>query len=147
MDSPTPSSPARRRSSARPSRAKSNGTYGAEVLLDGYGADVTLKVSVVAGDESIHVDYTRPIRNPNRGCVHQLPHKLPLCAFAFYALKCLLDPDTPNNEGCITPVTDEAPSGSILNPESWAAGNSRNVIGHVIPSLIFRALEGIARIK
>ena len=26
-------------------------------MLDGYDADVTLKVAVVVGDESIHVDY------------------------------------------------------------------------------------------
>ncbi len=39
-----------------------------------------------------------------------------------YALKCLLDPDTPNNEGCTVPFTDDAPLGSILNPEPWTAG-------------------------
>ena len=41
------------------------------------------------------------------------------------------------------PITDEAPDGSILNPNAWTAGNSRNLIGHVIPSLIFKALEGV----
>jgi N-methylhydantoinase B len=122
-------------------RAWPNGTYGAEVLLDGYGADVKLKVSVIVKDDSIHVDYagtSDQIADSSINCRTNYRY-----AHSVYALKCLLDPDTPNNEGCITPITDEAPKGSILNPESWAAGNSRNVIGHVIPSLIFKALEGV----
>lgn len=117
-----------------------NGTYSAEVLLDGYDTDVTLKASVIVRDDSIHVDYS--------GTSEQILHSINCrtnyrYAHSVYALKCLLDPDTPNNEGCITPITDEAPLGSILNPEQWTAGNSRNLIGHVIPSLIFRALEGV----
>jgi len=117
-----------------------NGTYSAEVLLDGYDTDVTLKAAVIVRDDSIHVDYT--------GTSEQILHSINCrtnyrYAHSVYALKCLLDPDTPNNEGCITPITDEAPLGSILNPEEWTAGNSRNLIGHVIPSLIFRALEGV----
>jgi N-methylhydantoinase B len=117
-----------------------NGTYTAEVLLDGYDTDVTLKASVIVRDDSIHVDYA--------GTSDQVLHSINCrtnyrYAHSVYALKCLLDPDTPNNEGCITPITDEAPLGSILNPQQWTAGNSRNLIGHVIPSLIFRALEGV----
>lgn len=117
-----------------------NGTYSAEVLLDGYDTDVTLKASVIVRDDSIHVDYA--------GTSEQILHSINCrtnyrFAHSVYALKCLLDPDTPNNEGCITPITDEAPLGSILNPEEWTAGNSRNLIGHVIPSLIFKALEGV----
>lgn len=117
-----------------------NGTYSAEVLLDGYDTDVTLKASVIVRDDSIHIDYA--------GTSEQILHSINCrtnyrFAHSVYALKCLLDPDTPNNEGCITPITDEAPLGSILNPEQWTAGNSRNLIGHVIPSLIFKALEGV----
>jgi N-methylhydantoinase B len=117
-----------------------NGTYRAEVLLDGYDTDVTLKAAVIVRDDSIHVDYA--------GTSEQILHSINCrtnyrYAHSVYALKCLLDPDTPNNEGCITPITDEAPLGSILNPEEWTAGNSRNLIGHVIPSLIFKALEGV----
>ncbi len=117
-----------------------NGTYSAEVLLDGYDTDVTLKTAVIVRDDSIHVDYA--------GTSEQILHSINCrtnyrYAHSVYALKCLLDPDTPNNEGCITPITDEAPLGSILNPEEWTAGNSRNLIGHVIPSLIFKALEGV----
>jgi N-methylhydantoinase B len=117
-----------------------NGTYSAEVLLDGYDADVKLKASVIVRDDSVHLDYA--------GSSDQVLHSINCrtnyrYAHSVYALKCLLDPDTPNNEGCITPITDEAPLGSILNPQQWTAGNSRNLVGHVIPSLIFKALESV----
>lgn len=117
-----------------------NGTYRAEVLLDGYDTDVKLCAAVIVRDDSIHVDYT--------GTSDQVLHSINCrtnyrYAHSVYALKCLLDPETPNNEGCIVPVTDEAPLGSILNPQQWTAGNSRNLIGHVIPSLIFKALEKV----
>lgn len=117
-----------------------NGTYRAEVLLDGYDTDVKLCAAVIVRDDSIHVDYT--------GTSNQVLHSINCrtnyrYAHSVYALKCLLDPETPNNEGCIVPVTDEAPLGSILNPQQWTAGNSRNLIGHVIPSLIFKALEKV----
>src|SRR6266478_1232698 len=96
-----------------------NGTYSAEVLLDGYDTDVKLKAAVIVKDDSIHVDYA--------GSSDQVLHSINCrtnyrYAHSVYALKCLLDPDTPNNEGCITPITDEAPEGSILNPNAWTAG-------------------------
>jgi N-methylhydantoinase B len=117
-----------------------NGSYSAEMLLDGYETDIKLKATVIVKDDSIHVDYT--------GTSDQVLHSINCrtnyrYAHSVYALKCLLDPDTPNNEGCITPITDDAPLGSILNPEQWTAGNSRNLIGHAIPSLIFKALENV----
>ncbi len=122
-------------------RAWPKGSFSAETTLDGYGEDITLRATVKVSEESIHVDYA--------GTSPQILHSINCrtnyrYAHTVYALKCLLDPDTPNNEGCIVPITDEAPVGSILNPEAWTAGNSRNLVGHVIPSLIFKALQNVA---
>ncbi|MDJ1164163.1 hydantoinase B/oxoprolinase family protein [Burkholderia gladioli pv. gladioli] len=117
-----------------------NGKYGAEVMLDGFEKDVQLKVSVEIRDESIHIDYDGTSPEVARG-INVMPHYR--VAHSVYALKCLLDPDTPNNEGCMLPITDEAPAGCILNPGRTAAGSARNLIGHVIPSLIFRALQDV----
>ena len=47
MGSPTPSSPRSEAQIRKAIRAWPNGTYGAEVLLDGYDADVKLKVAVI----------------------------------------------------------------------------------------------------
>ncbi|SLN63305.1 Acetophenone carboxylase delta subunit [Aquimixticola soesokkakensis] len=118
-----------------------NGTYTSEVTLDGYSPLIVLKAAVTVEDDKIHVDYAgssdQVLNSINCRTNYRYAHTA-------YALKCLLDPDTPNNEGCITPFTDEAPFGSILNPQPWTAGNSRNLIGHVIPSMIFKALENVA---
>lgn len=118
-----------------------NGTYRSEVTLDGYSPPVVLEAEVTVNDDSIHVDYAgssdQVLNSINCRTNYRYAHTA-------YALKCLLDPETPNNEGCIVPFTDEAPLGSILNPQPWTAGNSRNLIGHVIPSMIFKALETVA---
>src|SRR5207244_13093183 len=37
-----------------------NGTYGAEVLLDGYDSDVKLKAAVIRRDDAIRADYAGP---------------------------------------------------------------------------------------
>lgn len=116
------------------------GSYKAEVMLDGFETDVKLCVDVQVRKDSIHVDYTGTSPEVARG-INVVPHYR--VAHTVYALKCLLDPDTPNNEGCMLPITDDAPLGSILNPHPHAAGAARNLIGHVIPSLIFRALQGV----
>ncbi len=116
------------------------GRYKAQVTIDGFESDVTLCVEVQVRADSIHVDYAGSSPEVARG-INVVPHYR--VAHTVYALKCLLDPDTPNNEGCLLAITDEAPLGSILNPRPHAAGAARNLVGHVIPSLIFRALQGV----
>lgn len=116
------------------------GSYKAEVMLDGFETEVKLCVDVQVRKDSIHVDYTGTSPEVARG-INVVPHYR--VAHTVYALKCLLDPDTPNNEGCMLPITDDAPLGCILNPHPHAAGAARNLIGHVIPSLIFRALQDV----
>jgi N-methylhydantoinase B len=105
-----------------------------------FDREVKLCAAVTVNDDSVHVDYAgsseQVLFSINCRANYRYAHTV-------YALKCLLDPDTPNNQGCIVPITDEAPRGTILNPFPWAAGNSRNLIGHAIPSLIFKALEAV----
>ncbi len=117
-----------------------NGVYRAEMALDGVGEDVILKVAVHVMDDTIHVDYAGTSAEVEAG-INVAPHYR--IAHSLYALKCLLDPGSPNNEGCAIPCTDAAPEGSILNPRPTAAGAARNLVGHAIPSLIFRAMADI----
>ncbi len=121
-------------------RALPNGIYSAQMLLDGIDADITLHAAVHVHDDSIHVDYAGTSPEVPNG-INVMPHYR--IAHTLYALKCLLDPGSPNNEGCTLPCTDEAPEGSILNPHPTAAGAARNLVGHTIPSLIFRALAEV----
>jgi len=96
-----------------------NGSYKADMTIDGFETDVKLCVSVEVRDDSIHVDYTGTSPEVARG-INVVPHYR--VAHSVYALKCLLDPETPNNEGCMVALTDSAPAGSILNPRPHAAG-------------------------
>lgn len=78
-------------------------TCRAEVRLDGFDADVVLKAGVVVRDDAIHVDYTGTSPEVPYG-INVMPHYR--IAHSAYALKCLLDPETPNNAGCFKPITD-----------------------------------------
>ena len=118
-------------------RALPDGQYGAEVSLDGFDEEVRIRNAVEISGDRIHVDYTGTTGQVPYG-INVMPHYRR--AHALYAVKCLVDPHTPNNEGCFEPITDSAPEGCILNPLPPAACNARNLIGHLIPRGIFRAL-------
>jgi N-methylhydantoinase B len=118
-----------------------NGSHSAEVRLDGFDAEVVLRVTVEVRDDAIHVDYAGSSPQAPFG-INVMPNYR--YAHTAYALKCLLDPETPNNDGCLRPITDEAPLGSLFNPRPPAPGSGRNLIGHAIPSAIFKALERVA---
>ena len=64
-------------------------------------------------------------------------------AYACYAIKCLLDPDAPNNAGTLAPITVSAPEGCILNATPPAPVWGRHLSGHYVPPAIFGALAQI----
>jgi N-methylhydantoinase B len=61
-------------------------------------------------------------------------------AYSAYALKALLAPWVPNNEGSFAAMSVTAPEGSILNPSRPAPCGARGMIGHLLPPAIFGAL-------
>jgi N-methylhydantoinase B len=61
-------------------------------------------------------------------------------AYSTYALKCVLSPDIPNNEGSFRPISIAAPEGCFLNPEYPAAVEARATVGHYCTSAIFNTL-------
>jgi len=62
-------------------------------------------------------------------------------AYVVYALKCLLAPRLPFNEGVLRPIRLEAPKGSVVNSTYPAAGAARNLVGHYIPMLVINAMK------
>ena len=101
-----------------------------------------LKVAVIVRDDSIHVDYAGT-SDQVADAVNQLPHELPLRP---HRLRAEMPARSRHAEQRGLHRADHrrgAARARILNPQPWAAGNSRNLIGHVIPSLIFKALEGV----
>jgi N-methylhydantoinase B len=67
------------------------------------------------------------------------------------AIRCYLDPNIPNNEGCFAPITITAPEGTIVNPRRGAAVAGRSpmisrvvdvVMGCMAKALPHRAIAG-----
>lgn len=118
-------------------RALPNGVYPARQFADGMGTPVLLNATVTVEDERVVVDY--------EGTSEEVRAALNVAycythAFTVYALKCLLDPDSPNNEGSFRSLEVKAPLGSILNHRFPLSGGNRATVGHYLPALVFQAL-------
>jgi N-methylhydantoinase B/oxoprolinase/acetone carboxylase alpha subunit len=55
-------------------------------------------------------------------------------------LKCVLDPESPNNDGSQRAIRLIAPEGSIVNHVWPYSGGNRALVGHYLPALVLRAL-------
>jgi N-methylhydantoinase B len=113
-----------------------DGVYRNTIDIEGFDESVTLACSItVAGDDLI-IDYEGTGPSVSRGinCALNITS-----AWTYFALKCLMAGDIPNNQGFLAPVSITAPEGCILNarPPSPTAG--RHLVVHFIPSLIFGA--------
>src|SRR5439155_28280 len=53
-------------------------------------------------------------------------------AYTVYALKCVLAPGLPFNDGLLGPITMRAPEGSVVNSRFPAAGTFRHLVGHYL---------------
>ena len=121
-------------------RALPEGAFEAEMTLSGvagYNLPVRLALRVAIRDGGIHLDYA--------GSSGQIPRAINVTlnmtrSYSVYPLKCLLDPEVPNNEGCMRPIVIDAPEGSVLNARFPAATWGRTVLAHMLPELIMRCL-------
>ena len=119
------------------------GTHSYELDTDGYEEPLHLKVmlTVVPSEGRIKVDFAGSSPQTSRALNAVWNYTY---AWSVFALKAALDPETPNNEGCLRPFEVVAPEGSVLNA-SWGAPVSvRHQTGHYVPTLILTALGEIA---
>lgn len=117
--------------------ALDDGDYEAELRCDGFDAPLTLKLRLeVRGDEITARYFDVPPR-AEYGINVALNYT---AAYTLYGLKCALSPGIPNNDGALRPISVVAPSGSLLAAEYPAAVCGRHMVGHYLPSLVFRAL-------
>jgi N-methylhydantoinase B len=108
---------------------------------DGMGGDpvpITVKVSV-AGD-TLAVDFTGTGRQA-RGAMN-VPQNA-LQAAVYYAIKALLDPELPPNDGMFDAVKIHAPEGTIINPRPPAAIGARAITCQKVAGAIFGAFRGV----
>lgn len=116
------------------------GEYGHEMVLRevaGYPEEVRLRLLATVSGDDIRLDFA--------GTSPQIPRAVNVTlnftrSYAVYPLKCILNPDVPNNEGALRPIEVVAPEGSILNARFPAATWGRTAIAHLLPELIMQAL-------
>ncbi|WP_372619226.1 hydantoinase B/oxoprolinase family protein [Falsiroseomonas sp.] len=122
----------RRRIAALPA-----GRWRYAMQTDGLDQPFTFVVEISIADGEVTADYagTSPQQPRAVNCV--LAYTKAMTAFA---LKALLLPEVPNNEGIFRPIHVRAPEGSILNPRWPAPVGGRAATGHYVPVLIFGAL-------
>lgn len=108
---------------------------------DGIGGEpVKIQVNITKQDQDITVDFTGSDSQMKGGM--NVPPAAAISA-VIYAIKSVVDPETPQNQGCFRPVDVVLPEGSIVNPEFPAAVSLRHLAVQRIADTILRALAEV----
>lgn len=120
-----------------------DGVYTHEGAIEGPGnrPDITIKVAVTVKGSDIVVDLDGS--SPEVGWGGNVVFNFTY-AYVFMAIKGAFNPDIPNNEGCVRPITMKAPEGTVVHCRFPAAVAARMQLGHFMTELVFRALEAAA---
>jgi len=114
-----------------------DGTYRNSIQVEAFDQAVTLECAVQVSGDRLHIDFSGTSQQIRAGI------NVPLCytrAMSAYAIKCLILPNVPNNEGSVNPVELSAPEGCILNAQLPAATGARLLVGHFVVPLVFGAM-------
>lgn len=116
-----------------------DGVYRQRLTIDGFDdvLEICLALTVDHEKGQVTCDYTGT--SPQQPAAYNV---VPNYTYAFtaFAVKCVILPGVPNNEGCFRPVVVTAPEGSLLNPRFPAGVGARASIGHYLPVAVFSAL-------
>ncbi len=122
-----------------------DGVYRAEGYLDNDGieldAPVRMCVAVTIAGERITFDFTGS--DPQMRGGMNIPNST-LRSVVHYAVKCLMPPGVPFNEGSLDPVEIVAPAGTVVNPTFPAAVGDRHLASQRLASIVTRALADTA---
>ncbi|MCF3934708.1 hydantoinase B/oxoprolinase family protein [Acuticoccus sp. M5D2P5] len=121
-------------------RAIPEGVYSHRVEVDGFGEPVVVNCTLEVRDGRLSVDYSGSSEQVDRA-INVVPTYT--YAYSCYALKCILSPSVPNNEGSFRAISVSAPDGSILNPRFPAPVGARAMTGHLLPPAIMGALAKV----
>ncbi|MBW1806997.1 MAG: hydantoinase B/oxoprolinase family protein [Deltaproteobacteria bacterium] len=119
-----------------------DGVYRAEGIIEQIPgrADVVIKAAVEIDGSNILVDLEGSSAHVEWGgnVVFNFTY-----AYVFMAIKSMLDPDVPNNDGCSAPISLKAPKDSVVNCTFPVAVAARMQIGHFLTEIIYRALSQV----
>ncbi|MGE0798732.1 MAG: hydantoinase B/oxoprolinase family protein [Lautropia sp.] len=115
------------------------GRYENEVVLPTMaGIDgIRIKVALTFAGDEVTVDFTGSSAEVAAGVNVTLNMTR---SYSLYPIKMALDPEVPNNEGCIRPIRVIVPEGTLLNCRPPAPTWGRIMICHNLPEIIFGAL-------
>ena len=120
-----------------------DGIYPYEGIVEGPGGreDIHIKVAVeVKGsDVIVDLDGSSPEVDWGGNVVYNFTY-----AYVFMAIKSAFNPDIPNNEGCVRPITMKAPEGTVVNCRFPVAVAARLQVGHFMTEVVYRALASAA---
>lgn len=117
--------------------AMPDGVYRNRIQVEAFDEPVTLACAVKVTGDRLSIDFE------GSGPALRAAINVPICytrAVAAYAIKALVLPNVPNNEGSVTPIEVSAPKGCILDAQPPAATGARFMVGHFVVPLIFGAL-------
>ena len=122
-------------------RALPDGDYTHEFQTDGLmDQPFTYRIAIKVAGDRLSVDYAGTSAQVDRAINCTMTYTFAMTA---YALKCLLLPDLPNNEGIFRCIEVWAPAGTIVNPRFPAAVGGRMATGHYLPIAVFGALAPV----
>ena len=117
-----------------------DGQYADQFQVDGFETPLTIRCTVTIAGDSIDVDFAGTSAQIARPINSVLNYTY---AYSCFALKCLLDPEAPNNSGSFETIMVRAPEGSLLNAARPAPVWGRHLSGHYAPPAIFGALSTV----
>jgi N-methylhydantoinase B len=117
-----------------------DGRYEHEVWSDGFEEQLRIRAAVTIAGDQILIDFAGSSAQSRRGINVVLNYTH---GYASFAVKALICPDVPHNDGSFRPVHVTAPPRSILNCMPPAAVAARHLVGHFLPGAIFGALAQV----
>jgi len=114
------------------------GSYHNQITVDGYDAEVTMKVRLDVSEQQVLADFEGTSGLSPKGINVPLVYTT---AYACYALKCTLAPTIPNNHASLEPFKVTAPVNCILNAIHPAPVAIRHVLGQFLPDVVLGALH------
>jgi N-methylhydantoinase B len=117
-----------------------DGTYSHAFDTDGFEEPLRIAVTLIVDGDALTIDFDGTSDQLNRGVNSVYNYTY---ALTCYTVKCVLDPDTPKNEGSYRPIEVKVPEGSVLNPRFPAAVNARSMSGHFVASAVLGALSQV----
>jgi N-methylhydantoinase B len=114
-----------------------DGVYANAGTMDGFDEPLDIKVKVTIRGDNLAMDFAGTAAQINKGINSCYNFTY---GYAAFAVKAVLEPLVPNNEGAYRPIRLSAPEASLVNSRRPAPGNSRGRVGHMIVPVVFGAL-------